>query len=298
MRTTRRPLSLRGIRTFCCAARLLSFRLAAEELFVTASAVSHQVRKLEEELQVELFSRRGRSIELTTAGRLLYDEVECLIRGIDEAASQLRHDYRRESLRVSVQPFFASEMLVPRLSEFTSAHPNIDIRIDTSDETSERHPSSADVSIRLFRQIPPGLAADRLFPLRLVPACSPAFRDKLDRTGWQVAKALPLVVHSTRPNAWKAWSDRAGIRVPRADNILRLDSMIAVARAAEQGLGAALVPLPLAMGWFESGRLVRLFDYELTTRDSYCVVCNEEDRRRPDIVALREWSLRTFGARA
>lgn len=287
---------MRGIRTFASAARHTSFRLAAEELYITASAVSHQVRKLEDELQVQLFERRGRTLYLTPAGQLLLDSVEPLVAGVDEAAAQLRRDYRRESLRVSVQPFFASEMFVPRLTEFTSAYPDIDIQIDTSDETSERHPSNADVSIRLFRQLPEGLDGDRLFPLRLVPACSPDFRNKLNIVGWQVAKALPIVVHSSRANAWKAWSDRSGIKVPMTTNVVRLDSMIAVARAAEQGLGAALVPLPLAKSWFESGRLVRLFDYELVTRDSYCVVCNREDSKRDDIRAFRDWTLQAFAA--
>lgn len=294
MNAPRRPISLRGIRTFCSAARHQSFRLAADELFITASAVSHQVKKLEEELKVALFDRKGRSIELTAAGRLLFEGADRLVRGIDEVATQLRQDYRRESLRVSVQPFFASEFFVPKLHEFTAAHPNIDIQVDTSDETSERHPAAADVSIRLFRQVPANLACDRLFPLRLVPACSPEFREKLRIVGWQVADALPIVVHSSRANAWKAWSDRSGIRVPTTNNVIRLDSMFAVARAAEQGAGAALVPLPLADSWFDSGRLVRLFDYELVTPDVYCVVCENDERDRPEIKALRDWSLRTF----
>ena len=296
MNAPRRPLSLRGIRTFCSAARHQSFRLAAEELFITASAVSHQVKRLEEELKVQLFDRTGRSIKLTVAGRLLFEEAEKLVSGIDDAAAQLRRDYRRESLRVSVQPFFASELFIPRLQDFTAAHPNIDIQVDTSDETSERHPASADVSIRLFRQVPENLACDRLFPLRLVPACSPEFRENLPMVGWQVAKALPIVVHSSRANAWKAWSDRSGISVPKTDNVIRLDSMIAVARAAERGVGAALVPLPLADSWFESGRLVRLFDYELVTADEYCVVSEKDQQDRPEIRALRDWSLQTFTA--
>lgn len=296
MNAPRRPLSLRGIRTFCSAARHQSFRLAAEELFVTASAVSHQVKKLEEELKVELFDRTGRSIQLTVAGRLLFDEAEKLVSGVDDAAAQLRRDYRRESLRVSVQPFFASELFIPRLQDFTALHPDIDIQVDTSDETSERHPAAADVSIRLFRQVPDNLSCDRLFPLRLVPACSPGFRESIPMVGWQVSRALPIVVHSSRANAWKAWSDRSGISVPKTDNVIRLDSMIAVARAAEQGVGAALVPLPLAESWFDSGRLVRLFDYELVTADEYCVVAEKDQQDRPEVRALRDWSLQTFAA--
>ncbi|MGB5579984.1 MAG: LysR substrate-binding domain-containing protein [Woeseia sp.] len=292
-----RPVSMRGMRTFCAAARHQSFKLAADELFITASAVSHQIKKLEDELRVELFERTGRAIRLTAAGDLLFGEADAAVNRLDQVVGRLRGEYLRSSLRVSVQPFFASEFFVPRLSEFTSANPSIDIHIDTSNEGSERHPSTADISIRLFRQVPPGLAADALFPLRLVPACSPQFRKELDIVGWRVNDAVPMVVHSSRPNAWKAWSEHSGIGVPQTSNSIRLDSMLAVAKAAEQGLGVALVPVPLANAWFTSGRLVRLFDYELVTRESYYIVSTTEDRERHDVQALRHWVLQSFAHR-
>lgn len=285
---------MRGMRTFCAAARHQSFKLAADELFITASAVSHQIKKLEDELRVELFERTGRAIRLTAAGELLFSEADAAVNRLDEVVGRLRGEYLRSSLRVSVQPFFASEFFVPRLSEFTSANPSIDIHIDTSNESSEQHPSAADVSIRLFRNVPAGLFADALFPLRLVPACSPGFRESLDIVGWRVNNAVPMVVHSSRPNAWKSWSEHSGIGVPQTSNIIRLDSMLAVAKAAEQGLGVALVPVPLANAWFTSGRLVRLFDYELFTRDTYYIVGAMKDRERHDVQALRHWVLQSF----
>ena len=289
---------MRGIRTFCVAARHQSFRLAAEELFVSASAVSHQIKSLEQELRVPLFERNGRSISLTVAGELLFEEADQAVSRIDDVFQQLRGEYRPASLRVSVQPFLASELFVPRLNEFTKLYPHIDIHIETSNEVSERHPASADVSIRLFRTPPAGLAAERLFPLRLVPACSPGFRAGLNVVGWHLSKAVPMVVHSTRPNAWKMWSDNSGIRVPETSNYIRLDSMTAVTRAAEQGLGAALVSLPMARNWFESGRLVRLFDYELVTKDNYYFVCEKEQLQRPEVIALRDWVLQSFATAA
>ncbi|MEQ8207506.1 MAG: LysR substrate-binding domain-containing protein, partial [Woeseia sp.] len=103
--------------------------------------------------------------------------------------------------------------------------------------------------------------------------------------------------HSTRPNAWKMWSDNSGIGVPQTSNYIRLDSMTAVTRAAEQGLGAALVSLPMARSWFESGRLVRLFDYELVTPDNYYFVCEKNQLQRPEVIALRDWVLQSFAAK-
>lgn len=285
---------MRGIRMFCAAARHESFKLAAEELFVTASAISHQVKKLENELSLELFERNGRKLTLTPAGSQLYEEANVAIGNIDDVVGRLRGEYQRSSLRVSVQPFFASEFLVPRLGEFAGEHPYIDLQIDTTDESRERHPQSADVSVRLFREIPAGLSSDLLFPLRLVPACSPEFRSQLDIVGWRVSSSLTMIVHSSQPNSWRAWSDYSGIDVPSSSNFIRFDSMLAVCRAAAQGLGAALVPVPLAKEWFRSRRLVRLFDYELVTDYGYHLCCQEDQRERQDIQAFRRWVLQSF----
>ena len=192
---------MRGIRVFCVAARHQSYRLAAEELFISASAVSHQIKKLEDEFQVALFKRNGRAIELTVAGAALFAEIDRSVQRIDTAIGRLRDEFRKEHLRVSVQPFFASELFVPRLNEFTAKHPRIDINLETSNEVSERHPASADLSIRLFRTPPAGMTAERLFPLRLVPACSPQFRDELnvaDGCAQQPAECLDDVVTALR----------------------------------------------------------------------------------------------------
>lgn len=219
-------MSLRGVRAFCVAARSGSFRLAADELYITASAVSHQVKYLGEELGVRLFERRGRELELTDAGCILYDEADTAIRRLDTIANGLRPETMRSTLRVSVQPFFASEMLVPRLPRFTALHPGIDISVDTSDESVERHPPDADVSIRLFGAPPRGLAATALFPLMLVPSCSPEFRARLNMVGWNVREPFPLVVHTTRPNAWRLWSEFSGIHQPKSRNVITVPDLV------------------------------------------------------------------------
>jgi LysR family glycine cleavage system transcriptional activator len=295
MNAPAKRMSMRGVRTFCVAARHGSFRVAADELFITASAVSHQVKKLEKELGVKLFERRGRDLELTQAGHILFEEADSAIRRLDTVADGLRPEAPQATLRVSVQPFFASEMFVPRLSQFTSLHPEIDISVDTSDESVEKHPANSDVSIRLFSSPPKGLAATALFPLMLVPACSPEFRAGLTMVGWNVREPFPLVVHTTRPDAWRLWSEYSGIHIPKTRNVIRLDSMIAVARAVERGLGAALLPLPLSNAWFQSGSLVRLFDQEMQSSDAYYVVHEKQQGHRPEVRALRNWVLQEFG---
>jgi LysR family transcriptional regulator, glycine cleavage system transcriptional activator len=210
-------------------------------------------------------------------------------------ADGLRPEAPQATLRVSVQPFFASEMFVPRLSRFTALHPEIDLSVDTSDESVEKHPANADVSIRLFGSPPKRLAATALFQLMLVPACSPEFRAGINMVGWNVREPFPLVVHTTRPDAWRLWSEFSGIHIPKTRNVIRLDSMIAVARAVERGVGAALLPLPLSNAWFESGSLVRLFDQEMQSSDAYYVAYEKHQGHRPEVHALRNWVLQEFG---
>ena len=286
--------SLRGLRTFCVAAGLQSFRDAAEKLYITASAVSHQIRNLEQELGQRLFDRDGGSLTLTDAGRSLYSDMNPLIARLDEVASHHKKSVSRTTLRISVQPFFASELFVPRLGEFTAAHPEIDIKVDTSDESIEKHPGNADASIRVFKSEPKNLSSDHLFPLNLIPASSSEFRDTLKVKSKKIISEFPRIIHETRPKAWKQWQRSAGIELPEETSSVRLDSMIAVVRAAQRGLGAALVPTRLCGTMFGSGTLVPLFDYELATTDAFYFACGDEDTRNENVQLLRDWVLQTF----
>ncbi len=294
MASINRNISLRALRVFCVAAERESFREAAELLYLTSSAVSHQIKQLETELGVRLFERTPRSAELTPDGRAFYDDVRPLLVELDAVTSRHAKSERPRSLRISVQPFFASELFVPRLPEFVSDHPDLDISVDTSDESSEKHPSSADVSIRVFKAVPPSLASDRLFPLRLSPAGSPDFYDSIKVRAGKITSDFPLVLHESRLKAWKEWERSSGIRIPDHGNSVRLDSMIAVARAAERGMGAALVPQQLSESWFRSSSLVQLFDHDLMTKDAFYFVTRKEDRDNKDILVFRKWVLQNF----
>ena len=295
MKQNNRNLSLRGLRTFCVAAENESFRDAADRLFVTASAVSHQIKNLEDELGQKLFERSSRSLTLTETGRSLLSDIKPIITNLDEVASRYRQSAGQQTLSISVQPFFASELFIPRLPDFATRHPDVDIKLDTSDESIERHPSGADVSIRVFKSAPEGLASDRLFPLRLVPAASPQVRDRVDLTGNRVVCDVSLIVHDSRPKAWRQWQKSSGVRLPDDTSAVRLDSMIAVARAAERGLGIALVPVQLSDTWFESGSLVPLSEHELVMPDAYYFVCRRTDEDKDAVGKLRQWVLQNFG---
>jgi LysR family glycine cleavage system transcriptional activator len=289
-------ISLRGLRMFCVAARYESFRAASQELFITPSAVSHQIKSLEQELGQRLFDRKGRELALTDVGRSLYQDVSPLIDQLHAVAAGYKKGSQASSLRISVQPFFASELFIPRLSEFTEKHPDIDIQVGTSDETAEKHPSDFDLSIRLFRTPPTGNPSNLLFPLRLVPAGSPDFKNKMLVRNKTIVSDFPMIVHEARPKAWAEWASVSGVKIPDDSKVIRLDSMIAVMRAVERGIGAAMVPVPLADLWFEHGSIVRLFKQDLVTDANYYLVC-KEDRVEDDAVRkIREWILQNFSS--
>lgn len=234
-------ISLRGLRTFCVSAEHESFREAGEQLFITASAVSHQIKSVEDELGKQLFDRNSRSIELIATGRALYEEVSPLMTQLAGIVASYKTGGKRGAVRISVQPFFASELFVARLGDFTARHPDIDIQVGTSDESSEKHPPTEDLSIPLFRSPPTDLPSDLLFPLRLVPAGAPELRESLRVRKKAIVTEFPLIIHETLPKAWEQWSEASGIALPEDAKMIRMDSMVAAARAAERGVGAAIV---------------------------------------------------------
>ena len=287
-------VSLRGLRTFCVAARYESFRAAGDELFITASAVSHQIKSLEEELGEQLFDRNSRELSLTETGKSLYDEVSPLIAELNTVVAKYKAGAISSSIRISVQPFFASEYFVPRLSEFTAQNPQIDIQVGTSDESAEKHPSDADLSIRLFRSPPANMPSQRLFPLRMLPGGSPAFKKALVVRKKRIVSSFPLIVHETHPKAWLKWADAAGIELPKDTKVIRLDSMIAAVRAAQRGIGAALVPIPIGELWFKEGSIVPLFKQEYVADSSYYLVWTEDRAEEEGVVLLKDWILENF----
>lgn len=287
-------VSIRGLRAFCVAARHGSFRQAGEELFITASAVSHQIRNLEEALGESLFDRSGRRLALSTTGTQLYGELGPLINEMDAVVARYRKHAGPRVIRISVQPFFASEYFIPRLPEFTSANPSLDIKVGTSDESWEKVPPDVDLAIRLLRAPPSDRHADPLFPLRLAPAGSPGFKQQLALRNNVIVSDFPLIVHEAYPASWQEWMAATGIRVPEGSRIIRLDSMIAMVRAAQRGLGAVLVPIPVGELWFGEGSIVRLFPQDLVAGVSYFLTGSPSSQGDEAVARFRQWILQTF----
>jgi LysR family transcriptional regulator, glycine cleavage system transcriptional activator len=289
-----RPPPLKNLRAFCVAARHRSFKFAADELCLTPSAVSHQMKELETLLGMRLFERRTRSLELTTAGHRLLDEIEPLLEALDRTLAHFARRDGRQTLRVRLPALFANELFIPRLGEFCEAHPLIDVQLDTRDPRPATHPPSADISILLTDAAPAGMNSERLFSCPFTAVCAREHAPSVARLGREVFGTLPLIVDRTRPFAWSSWADEVGLSTPEPKQVIELDTMIAVVRAAEQGLGIALVPTRLCDSWLRSGALVRLFAVELATADSYYLVSRPRDAERPPVKALTRWALAQY----
>ncbi len=281
---------------FCVAARHRSFKFAADELYLTPSAVSHQIKELEETLGARLFERKPRALELTRTGAALLAEVEPLLEALDRSVAQIARGGNRRSVRMVLPPFFASELFIPRLDSFRERHPEIDIQIDSHDPRPEIHPSSADVSVLLTGSEPQGLQCTPLFPLSWTAVCAPQHLHTVTRLGSAAFSELTLIVHKPTAEAWSAWAEEVGIAAPEPASVLELDTLHAVVRAAERGIGVALVPTAYCTEWFRSGTLARIFAVELSTADTYYVAIRPKDTNKPDVRALANWMLEQFGA--
>jgi LysR family transcriptional regulator, glycine cleavage system transcriptional activator len=290
------PAVLRQLRVFCVCARSLSFKGAAATLFLTPSAVSHQIRELEEHLGLKLFDRRTRALELTLDGRQLLEDVEPLFASINDAVARISRRRERRVLRLALPPFFETEVFIPRLAGFYAAQPDIDIQVSSQDPRPVEHPVDADVSVLLLEGPPAGLVAHELFALRLVAAFAPAVGARALRLGANLFSESALIVHSTRRDAWERWAQENNLNPPEPRKVIELDSMHSVVRAAEQGLGVALVPQVAAAAWFASGSIERFSADELETGESYYLTCRPDDAPRREVEAFKNWAIAEFGA--
>ena len=286
---------LRGLRCFCVAAECLSFKDTARQLYLTPSAVSHQIKQLEEQLGFSLFERQTRAVVLSRQGQQFYQSIKPLLQGIESTVQQFCQQQREQKVSITLPEFFASEFFVPRLVGWSSQHPQVNLRLETvkSRQESSRH---TDLQIVLASSKPTDKTSYQLFPISYVPACSPDWYQRLQGEPGELPslETVPLIVHQARPWCWHQWADQAGYDDFRPRQIIQLDSMFSVARAAQQGLGVALIPLPISQAWFDSGSLVRLFDEELHTRDHYYLVQHEDNLQKPEIQLLIDWVLAGF----
>jgi len=285
--------SLKFLKTFQVAAARLSFKAAAEELFITPSAVSHQIKALEEQLGMPLFERGPHSLTLTEAGTHYLQHMDSVFARLESVTEQLQVRYGRGVVRLHMPPFFATELLLPKLPSLLEAQPDTDIHINTALAPLQPHPPDADVSIVVNAAPENGLDCHKLFSQAFVPACAPSLLVRNPIRKVEDLDQHTLIVNEARLDAWERWAESLGKKL-RPRKIVRFDTMYAAAQAAEHGVGVALVASRFGNERFAQGSLVQLFDTELETGESYFLLLRREDASRPDVLALTQWLLKEF----
>ena len=284
-----RTPSLKAIKTFQIAAKHSSFAIAADELCITPSAVSHQIKTLETQLGLPLFSRSARALALTDAGARYLEQIDDLFMRLESVTEQLRARYGRNSVRLHVPAYFASEMLLPRLSEFSKLHDGIDLRIETQGAHGRTHAAEADISVVVGSALERSLIAHPLFAQTMVPGVLAGAVCRASGETLRRPEQHTLLVHEARRDDWDRWAIAVGMKALQPAQIVRIDSMSAATRAAEKSIGIALLPAELSRRKFDSGRLMRVFDDELVTQEEYTLLVRTEDENRDDIRALCAW---------
>ena len=286
--------SLNGLRAFEAAARNLSFTRAAEELAVTQTAISHQIRRLEDQLGRKLFDRRGRALTLTRAGQDYVPAVRAAFDKLRGATDKLLRPDSARRLTVSTLPSLAAKWLVPRLPSFQEAHPEIDVRIATSVALVDFRRDDVDVAIRYGHGDWPGLRADWLMTEETFPVCGPALRDGETPLRQPADLARHTLLHMSVRDDWHQWLTAAGVDGVDVTRGHTFDTHVAMLQAAIDGLGVALGRAPFVEADLAAGRLVAPFQVTLPADAGFYVVSPTATADRPPVPAFRDWLLRTM----
>ena len=290
MNTKKRLPSLRALRTFQVVGKYLSLKDAADELCITASAVSHQIKGLEDHLGIELLVRKTRALEFTLAGKRYYEYLSEMFARLESETHQLWAEYGRNMIRIAAPPFFTTEKLLPKLDELNSLIPDTDVKLTTLPSSMrDDHPPEADLSILLGNDNWPDMVTYPLFAGHLVVAASPKLMKDFDNSTFKSLNGQTLIVHENRPDGWSNWAKAVGTKTPKAGKILRFDSMSAIMQAVSRGLGFAIVYWPLSDNWFGDGQMVRVFDTKTITDEHFYLVHRPEDSERSDIKKIALW---------
>ena len=285
--------SLRGLRAFEAVARTGRFRGAAAELNVTRSAISHQIRALEDSIGVELFERDTRPAQLTDAGRAYFSAVRDAFDTLEQSTRALTPGRASDELVVQVYVTVALKWLIPRLYDFEQKHPDIKVRLSTSYVDWDFDREHADVGFILARQKSPGLYYRELFGSVLSPVCSPELLEGANPLNAPRDLQHHAILHVyTAEEDWRLWLDAAGAGSVAISDRVAFDSYILAQQAAEDGRGVAMTLGPFARDELRSGRLVEPFDLRLPHVHNWELVCAEENRTDSKIALFEDWLVR------
>ncbi|KAF1722746.1 LysR family transcriptional regulator [Pseudoxanthomonas wuyuanensis] len=280
----RPQLPLNALRAFEASARHLNFTRAALELCVSQAALSHQIKGLEARLGVVLFRRLPRGVALTDEGAALFPVLNEAFDRIGASLDRFAGGRFHEVLTISVVATFATGWLLPRLDDFASAHPTVDLRLLTNNNRIDLAGEGLDFAIRFGDGVWQGCEATEIAAAPFTPLCSPALARRLRQPG--DLAGVPLL-RSYRPDEWPRWCDAAGLPHFGARGPM-FDSSLAIASAAASGAGVALLPFAMFEQDLSAQRLVRLFDTEVDV-GRYWLTRLRSKAETPAMQKFRHW---------
>lgn len=289
---SRRLPPLNSLRAFEAAARHCSFRHAAEELHVTHSAISHQVKLLETQLQVALFRRRARSVELTDAGRLYFPVLRDALDRIADGTELVRSSASASVLTIQVYPTFAMRWLIQRLPAFQDLHGDVQVRLNTATRDVDFNRDDVDVSVMMGSCDDDSLHYEYLFTSDMFPVCSPEYlrRSPRLRDPHDLRRHTLLQVYVASRD-WEKWLEAVGVTNISLDNSLKFDSYALALEAALDGAGISMTRTPFAARELASGRLVRPFEPVVRADHAWYLTYRRDRLATHKIRALQEWLL-------
>jgi DNA-binding transcriptional LysR family regulator len=281
---------------FEAAARHLSFTKAGEELFLTQSAVSRQIKELEEQLGVELFQRRHRALALTEAGKSFYASAAQVLATMRAATDRLRAQAGKKGLSVTTTPSFAALWLVPRLAGFMRSHPGVDVRIMADTRVQELDRDGLDLAIRHGPAALAGSNAVRLMGERVFPVCSPRLlKDKAKPLREPRDLRFHCLLQYDDPEGrhpwlhWKAWLEVERVADLRPAGTLSFSGYEQIIPAALAGHGVALGRSPLVKDLVASGELIAPFKSSADPARAYYAVVSKSAGGRPEVADFVTW---------
>jgi LysR family transcriptional regulator, glycine cleavage system transcriptional activator len=285
--------NLLALRAFETAARHQNFSRAADEIHVTHGAVSHQVRALEQDLGVVLFTRNGKRLTITPHGARFAQAVRNALQDIANATQTLREETRQKRLTVSAIPSFASRWLAPRLGRFIDLNPDTELVLQSSGQLQDLVRDGVDVGIRFGQGQYPGLMVERLMGDSYYPVASPAYNQGRLPTSPKQLKPAQLL-RSDEP--WLPWFQAVGLKLAEPSGGVRFQDLSMLMRSAMGGDGIALVRHVVATQEIASGELVRLFNVAVKSPWDYYLACPPDALHKPQVLAFRQWLLEEVAA--
>jgi len=290
--------SLDLLRGFEAAARNLSFTRAAKELFVTQSAVSRQVKTIEDHLGAALFVRRHRALILTEAGHELYRATAAALRQLSDAAAKIRQRAAGRTLTVTTTIGFASLWLIPRLAHFRSQRPDIDIRIAADTRTLDLEREGIEIAIRYCTPKAAPEGAIKLFGEVVLPVCSPTLVTRSAPLAMPADLRRHILLHYDQPEwpspwlSWTVWLETMQLPGLKPAGSLRFSQYDQVIHAAIDGQGVALGTSPLVRQLITQGRLIAPLTKKFDSSRAYFLVTSPDAAERPEVKDFAAWMIR------